>query len=80
MSDRSAEDSLVMTQRHILEAEGHIARQEALIEELDRDGHPKLAVKAREILETLKTTLRLGQEHLSMQQKMRSQKTGISKG
>jgi hypothetical protein len=56
-----------MTQRHVIEAEGHVARQEALIKELDRDGHPELAITARELLVTLKTSLRLAREHLAME-------------
>jgi hypothetical protein len=61
-----------------LEAEGHIARQEALIRELDRDGHPELAVKARELLATLKTSLRLAREHLAMELEKRPQKPTAS--
>jgi hypothetical protein len=46
----AAEDPLAMTQRHVLEAEGHVERQEALVAKLDRDGHTELAAEAREIL------------------------------
>src|SRR5437868_1555660 len=50
VSNRSTEDPLTMTCRHVREAEGHVARQEALIQELDRDGHIELAVEVRELL------------------------------
>ena len=74
MSNRSTEDPLTMTCRHVREAEGHVARQEALIQELDRDGHIELAVEVRELLATLKTSLRLAQEHLSIELKAQSHK------
>jgi hypothetical protein len=64
VSDRSAEDSLAMTRRHVLEAEGHIAGQEALVAKLDRAGHVALVAEAREILTTLRTSLALAREHL----------------
>jgi hypothetical protein len=78
VSDRSTEDPLAMTQRHVLEAEGHVVRQEALVAKLDRDGHTELAAEAREILAILKTSLELAQKHLSTELETRSQKPGIS--
>jgi hypothetical protein len=60
------EDRLSMARRHVGEGEAHVARQEALIEELDRDGHAELAVKARALLTTFKTSLRLMREDLSL--------------
>jgi len=74
VSNRSTEDPLTMTCRHVREAEGHVARQEALIQELNRDGHIELAVEVRELLATLKTSLRLAQEHLSIELKAQSHK------
>ena len=41
------------------------SRQEALIAELDRDGHPKLAIQARALLTTFQTSLRLMHEDLA---------------
>jgi hypothetical protein len=73
VSDWLREDPLTMTRRHVLEAEGHVARQEALVAKLDRDGHAALADEAREFLATLKTSLELAREHLSTELKMRSQ-------
>jgi hypothetical protein len=63
MSDGS-EDLLAMTRRHVLEAQGHVARQETLVAKLDREGRVALAAKAREILAILRTSLALAQEHL----------------
>jgi hypothetical protein len=77
VSDRSTEDALAMTRRHVLEAEGHVARQEALVAKLDRDGHIALADEARKILATLRRSLELAQEHLSTEIEMRSQKPSV---
>jgi hypothetical protein len=54
-----------MTRRHVREAEGHVARQEALVAKLDRDGHAELAAQARMLLATLQTSLKLAREDLS---------------
>jgi hypothetical protein len=59
------EDRLSMARRHVLEGEGRVARQRLLIAELDRDGHAELAVKARQLLATFETTLRLEREDLA---------------
>jgi hypothetical protein len=55
-----------MARRHVAEGEERVARQEILIAELDRDGHPELAVEAREILTTLQTSLQLQRDDLSL--------------
>ena len=64
MSERSTEDLLSMARRHVAEGEAHVARQEALIVKLDRDGHTELAFEARELLATLQTSLRLANKDL----------------
>ena len=61
---RRAEERLSMARRHVAEGIDRIARQEILITELDRDGHAELAVKARELLTTFETSLRLMREDL----------------
>jgi hypothetical protein len=65
MGHRRTEDLLSMARRHVAEGEAHVARQEILIAELYRDGHTELAVKARELLTTFETSLRLMREDLS---------------
>ena len=60
-----SEDRVAMARRHLKEGEGHIARQEALIAKLDRDGHAKLVVQAWTLLITLETSLRLMREDLA---------------
>jgi len=54
-----------MARRHVAEGEEHVACQEILIAKLDHDGHSKLAVQARALLATLRTSLRLVREDLS---------------
>jgi hypothetical protein len=66
MRHRRTEDRLSMARRHVAEGEERVARQEILIAELDRDGHPELAVEARELLATLQTSLRLQRDDLSL--------------
>jgi hypothetical protein len=78
VSNRSTEDPLTITRRHVLEAEGHVARQETLVAKLDRWGHVALAAEARELLATLKKSLELAREHLSTELETRSQKPGSS--
>jgi hypothetical protein len=58
-------DRLAMARRHVKDGEGYIARQEALIAELDREGHVTLAVVARELLCTFETSLLLMREDLA---------------
>jgi hypothetical protein len=64
MKPKRTEDLLSMARRHVVEGEAHVARQEALIVKLDRDGHTELAVEAREILTTLQTSLQLQRDDL----------------
>ena len=64
------EDPLAQARRHVRQAEGHVARQEALIERLSlNDNHAALAEQAREILRTLRQTLSLAREHLELELK-----------
>jgi hypothetical protein len=65
MSDVPTEDRLAMARRHVKQGEHHVARQKALIAELDRDGYAKLAVEARALLTTFETSLLLMHEDLA---------------
>ncbi|MBX6745165.1 MAG: hypothetical protein IRY87_24285 [Acetobacteraceae bacterium] len=65
------EDALAQAERHVREAEGHIAHQLRIIEELDRDDHPRAAAMAREVLRTLQRSLELAREHLRLEQEAR---------
>ena len=58
------EDSLAMAERHVREGEERVARQIAIVEEMDRDNHPQAAAMARVVLATLQATLALMRGHL----------------
>jgi hypothetical protein len=53
----SPEDALAQAERHVREGEARIARQIALIEELDRKGHQHVADTARELLDIFQSVL-----------------------
>jgi len=62
---RRTEDPVSQARRHVAEAEARIERQEALVAMLsDSSKHLSLAGQAKEILSTLKQTLRLARDHL----------------
>jgi hypothetical protein len=58
------ETELQVAERHVREGEERIARQEALIRELDRDGHPATAEMGRKVLVTLNESLGLARAHV----------------
>jgi hypothetical protein len=64
---RYQESPLSQAQRHVLENEQRVARQRDIIAEMDRDEHPKVAAKARRLLETMEETLRLARQHLEFE-------------
>jgi hypothetical protein len=64
------EDPVAQARRHVRQAEGHVARQEALVERLsDNVKHAALADQAGEVLDTLRRTLSLAREHLALELK-----------
>ena len=52
---------LKMADRRIAEGRGHIEKQLAIIAELERDGHD--SALAKELLATLRTTLKMHEDH-----------------
>jgi hypothetical protein len=65
---KRAEDPVSQARRHVAEAEARIERQEALVARLsDNSKLVALANEAREILATLKQTLRLARDHLALE-------------
>ncbi len=60
-----SETPLEQCQRHVTEGAERIVRQEALIVELERDGHEHMLPDARAMLATLQTSQMLGEEHLA---------------
>ena len=60
----SGETLLELARRHVLEGEVRVARQRAIIEEMERDNHRDVAASARRIMATLEASLRLSRQHL----------------
>ena len=65
------EDPLAQAERHVREGEEHVARQAAIIDELDRDNHPAAAARARKVLQTLRESLELARGHLRLERQAR---------
>ena len=65
------EDALTTAERHVREGKARVARQLAIIEEMDRDNRPAAAATAREVLTTLRATLDLMRGHLRMEREAR---------
>ena len=63
MNEMQAEH-LALAQRHVIEGEQRVARQVALIAELERDGYDTR--DAKEFCETLEETLALMHAHLQL--------------
>lgn len=60
-----SETTLEMTERHVRESEARVARQEALLAELQRDGHTGHVLElGAALLDTLRATLELAREDL----------------
>jgi hypothetical protein len=57
------ETPLQQAERHVRQAEAFVSRQERIIAEMDRDGHPEAAARGRAVLETLQRSLELAREH-----------------
>jgi hypothetical protein len=61
------ESPVVQARRHVIQFERRVERQKQLIEELERDKHPAMAVHGRKILEVLEESLRLARVHLQLE-------------
>jgi uncharacterized coiled-coil protein SlyX len=60
------ETELQTAERHVREGERRIARQEALIRELDRGGHPAATAEiARKVLAAMNESLVLARTHVA---------------
>jgi hypothetical protein len=64
----NAQNRVAVAQQHVIEAEGHVARQRDVLTELERDAHAKAAELARAILQNLERSLELAREHLKREQ------------
>jgi hypothetical protein len=65
---KRVEDPVLQARRHVAEAEARIEQQEALVARLsDNSKYAALRDQAKEILATLKDTLRLARDHLALE-------------
>ena len=76
LNGESDEDQLSTAQRHVIEAEQHIADLSRILEELVRDRHAEQAELARKVLQTLEESLRLARDHLAREKKKIAGTTG----
>lgn len=60
--------SVATAQRHVIQAEQHVARVGRIIDRLSQDKHQALAETARLVLQTLEHSLRLAEEHLAREE------------
>lgn len=61
----NSESPLQMARRHAIEGRARIARQEALIAKLDRDGHDHMLPNANALLDQLRGFLALTEAHMA---------------
>lgn len=59
-----SEDRLAMAERYVRENTRRIARQAALVERLQSDGHMVPAMRAQKLLVTFRGALEIAREHL----------------
>ena len=59
-----SQDHLNRTERHVREGERRVARQAALVEILERNGHSSLVPEARKLLTTLQRCVELARHNL----------------
>jgi hypothetical protein len=74
VSDRPSETLLEIAQRHVDEGELRVARQEALVATLIRDGHQATAARGAQVLTQMRWSLELGRRHLAFELKQASRK------
>jgi hypothetical protein len=65
--DEAHEDMLAMAQRHVLEGEVRVARQEEIVATLRRHGHEAAARRGEAVLEQMRRALDLGRRHLAFE-------------
>jgi hypothetical protein len=65
LDNGSDKDQASTAQRHVIEAEQHIADLHRILEELQRDRHTQQAELAGRVLRTLEESLRIARAHLA---------------
>ena len=61
------EDRLAQAERHVWEGERLVAKQAALVERLQSDGHAVPAMKARKLLATFQSMHAVARDHLRIE-------------
>jgi hypothetical protein len=64
------ERHLAQAQTHVIQGEGHIARQKVILADMERDGHEDAAYQARELLATFELTQ---QSHVRDRDRLRAE-------
>jgi hypothetical protein len=64
LEQQKIEAEIEMGKRHIREGEEHIARQEQIVGELRRDGHP--TAEAESLLKVFRETLASHKDHMEL--------------
>jgi len=76
VSEKPSETLLEIAQRHVKEGELRVARQEALVATLVRDGHHAAAARGAEVLTQMRWSLDLGRRHLAFELEQASRREG----
>lgn len=58
------ETDLAAAERRLADQEARVARQQRIVEEMERDNHPAAAAMGRTLLATLKKSLALSRNHV----------------
>ncbi|MBX6745169.1 MAG: hypothetical protein IRY87_24305 [Acetobacteraceae bacterium] len=66
-----SEDHLAQVERHAREGERHVAHLHDIIGQLEADGHPRAADRARTVLATIRRSLELARDHLRVERAAR---------
>lgn len=61
------ESPVEVARRHVTEAEDRVARQERLVQTLERDKHMGMVPHAQRILDVLRQSLHLARVHLQLE-------------
>lgn len=64
-------DRLAQAERHVREGEKHVAHLLVILGQLEADGHPAAAERARTVLATLRRSLELARDHLRVEREAR---------
>ena len=64
---QTCEDRLAQADRHVRENERRIAKQAALVERLETDGHAVAAMRARKLLATFRSMNAVARNHLRLE-------------